>query len=89
MAARAAEFVFSLPPRIISPAINTGNLLSRHTLSPCGVRHELLRGRQRNALVLETDISKTLEGPCIGDVSPRRVSGGWVTIDEDARNFEM
>lgn len=89
MAARTAEFVFALPPRIISPAVNTGNLLSRHTLGPRGVCHELLWGRQRNGLVLEIDISKTLEGPCIGDVSPRGVGGGRVTIDEDARNFEM
>jgi hypothetical protein len=89
MAARTAEFVFALPPRIISPAVNTSNLLSRHTLGPRRVRHELLWGRQRNALVLETDISKTLERPCIGDMSARRVSGGGVTIDEDAWNFEM
>jgi hypothetical protein len=89
MAARTAQFVFALPPRIISPAVNTSNLLSRHTLGPRGMRHELLWGRQLNGLVLEIDISKTLEGPRIGDVGPRGVGGGRVTVDEDARNFEV
>jgi hypothetical protein len=89
MAARAAQFVFTLPPRIVSPAVNTSNLLSRHTLGPRGMRHQLLWGRQLNGLVLKIDISKTLEGSRIGDVSPGGVGGGGVTIDEDARNFEM
>ena len=89
MAARTAELILPFPPRVIAPAVNTGNLLSRHALCPGGMRHELLRGRQGNALVLETDISKTLKGPCVSDVSPWRVSGGGVTIDEDAGNFEM
>lgn len=59
MAARTAQFVLALSPRVISPAVDPGQLLAGHRLCPRCVRHELLRSRQRYALVLEARIPET------------------------------
>lgn len=59
MTAGTTQFILALSPGVISPAVDSGQLLASHAFCPGCVRHELLRSGRRYALILETRVAKT------------------------------
>jgi hypothetical protein len=89
MTARTAQFVFTLSPRVISPAVDPGQLLAGHTLCPRCVRHEFLRSGQRDALVLEIGVAETFQGASVCDMGARGISCCVVSVDQYRGNIEL
>ena len=89
MTTGAAQFIFTLSPGIISPAIDSSEFLTGHALGPGSVGHEFRWCGQRDTLILETSVTKTLEGAGVCNMSAGRVCSRSVPIDKYSGDFEM
>jgi hypothetical protein len=58
--------------RVVAPGIGAGELLADHGATPAGVLHAIALDGDLDTLVLEPDVTQTLEGGHVGDVG----SGG-------------